>query len=251
MFNLTKKINARNSLFALSLTALGLLIVPNSAQAANLVSNTNFSDADFRSLIDNGDFSELFVAEGRIGDSARGTRQYKELKINGDVANGAPVSEETQFNWGNGETYDFSLEYDGSTVTYVVDGVTLTSNDFGDSVNNIFFRTSAWENTTTSLTNLVFNGTTIGDVTSDAVGGRDIDYLQINDISSPFTITGKAAMSWDATNARPKDSQSAFQIKVGNSPTPTSVPEPGTIGAIFITGLTGFGLSKKKQKNQV
>ncbi len=209
-----------------------------------LVNNTNFNDADFNSLIDNGQFSELFVGEGRIGD--RGGNAQKELKINGDVAEGAKVSEETQFNWGNGEKYDFSLEYDGSTVNYMLGGKTLTSTDFNGPINSIFFRTSAWENTTTSLTDLMFNGTAIGDLTSSESGSRDIDYLQLKDVSSPFKITGKASMTWQGT--APRGSRNAFQIKVGNSP--TSVPEPGTIGAIFITGMTGLGLSKKKKKDQ-
>ena len=55
-------------------------------------------------------------------------------------------------------------------------------------------------------------------------------------------------MSWEGTD--PRGSRNAFQIKVGNSPTPTSVPEPGTIGAIFVTGMTGLGLSKKKKKDE-
>lgn len=246
MFNLTKKINARNSLFALSITALGLLMAPNSAQAMNLVNTTNFTDADFNNLIDDGDFSELFVAEGRIGD--RGGRAQKELKINGDVTQGATVATETQFNWESGQQYDFSLEYDGSTVNYMLGGQVLSTQDFSGPINSIFFRTSAWADTTTALTDLVFNGDAIGDLISNESGSRDIDYLQLNDISSPFKITGKASMTWEGK--APRGSRNAFQIKVGNFPT-TSVPEPGTIGAIFITGLSGLGLSKKKKKDEV
>lgn len=107
----------------------------------------------------------MFVGEGRIGD--RGGNAQKELKINGDVAEGAKVSEETQFNWESGEEYDFSLEYDGSMVNYMLGGQTLSSTDFSSPINSIFFRTSAGANTTTSLTDLVFNGTAIGDLTKE------------------------------------------------------------------------------------
>lgn len=251
MFNLTKKINARNSILALGVAAVGLLMAPSSAQAFTLVDRTDFDDTDFDdtdfiSLTNSGEFSELFVAEGRIGDSARGTAQYKELKINGDVLDYAPVAEETQFDWKSGEEYDFTLKYDGSTVNYTLGGQTLSTNEFSSPINSIFFRTSGWKNSTTSLTNLMFNGEAIGDLTSNGTDdSRDIDYLQLNDASSSFEITGTASMTW--SGIKPKGSQSAFQIKVGNS-TPASVPEPGTIGAIFITGMTGLGLSKKKKK---
>lgn len=88
----------------------------------------------------------------------------------------------------------------------------------------------------------------VNDLFSNGSSSRDIDYLLLNDVSSPFKITGTASMSWEGTD--PRGSRNAFQIKVGNSPTPTSVPEPGTIGAMFVTGMTGLGLSKKKKKDE-
>lgn len=250
MFNLTNKINARNSILALGVAALGLLIAPNSAQAMNLVNHTDdFNDQKFNALIDNGEFSELFVGEGRIGD--RGKAATYELSINDDVEKGAKPVTQSQFDWANGEEYDFTLEYDGNTVNYMLGGQTLSTNDFSGPINSIFFRTSAGKQTTTALTNLMFNGTAIDDLISSDTDRRDIDYLQLDDISSSFTITGKASISWDSQGTKPntKNSLNAFQIKVGNSPA-TSVPEPGTIGAIFITGMTGLGLSKKKKKDE-
>ncbi len=249
MFNLTKKINPRNSILALGVTVLGLSIAPNSAQAMNLVNHTDdFNDREFNALIDNGQFSELFVGEGRIGD--RGKAATYELSINDDVQKGGLPVTQKQFNWENGEEYDFTLEYDGNTVKYMLGGQTLDTNDFSGPINSIFFRTSAGADTTTSLTELKFNGTAIGNLISSDTDSRDIDYLELNDISSSFTITGKASMSWKTkpnNKLNTKNSLNAFQIKVGNS-TPKSVPEPGTIGAIFITGMTGLGLSKKKKK---
>ena len=84
----------------------------------------------------------------------------------------------------------------------------------------------------------------VNDLISIGSDSPDVDYLQLNDVSSPFKIRGTASMSWEG------GSRNAFQIKVGNSPTPTSVPEPGTIGAIFVTGMTGLGLSKKNKKDE-
>ncbi|MGB3759980.1 MAG: choice-of-anchor W domain-containing protein [Rivularia sp. (in: cyanobacteria)] len=254
MFNLTKRISARTSLFALSFTALGLLTAPNSAQAMNLVNHTNFTDTDFNSLIDNGQFSELFVAEGRIGNN-NSRENYGERELGINTATGANV-EAGDFYWGDGTDpntgYDFSLMYDGSKVTYKLGGQTLSSNDFGGSVNTIFLRTFAQKdrnnnsNNEVTLKDLVFNGESIGSLSSTGDKNKDVDYLQLTDISAPFTLTGKTSMKWEGNN--PMRSNLAFQIKVGNSSTPTSVPEPGTIGAIFVTGMTGLGLSKKKEK---
>lgn len=252
MLLLTKKIDLGNSFFALGITALGLFLVPQSARAVTLVNNTSYTDADFREQIENGEFSELFVAEGRIGN--RADNGEKELKINGDVVDGAKVSEETQFNWGNGTLYDFSLMYDGSKVTYELGGKTLTTTEFSGSVNSIFFRTAAQENKSNhynksvTLQDLVFNGESIGSVSSSGGENRDVDYLQIKDISTPFKLTGKTSMSWEGEK-NPMRSNLAFQIKVGNYSSTASVPEPGTIGAIFITGITGVGLRKKKKGN--
>ena len=123
---------------------------------------------------------------------------------------------QTNFNWENGTEYEFSLEYDGSMVNYILGGKTLSTQEFNGPINSIFFRTSAWENTTTSLTNLMFNGTAIGDLISNGIGSRDIDYLQLNDISSPFTITGKASMSWQEIkgNSNLKILSMLFKLKL-------------------------------------
>lgn len=244
MFNFNQKNNVQNSLCALGLTALGLFMVPESAQAFTLVNNTGFTDRDFNQQITDGTFSELFVAEGRIGD--RGGAATYELSINDDVVKGAKPVTQTQFDWQNGQEYEFSLEYDGSMVNYILAGKTLSTSNFSGPINSIFFRTSAGKNTTTSLTNLMFNGGAIGSLSSSLNDSRDIDYLQLKDISSPFIITGKASMSWEGT--APKNSLNAFQIKVGNAPK-AKVPEPGTIGAIFLTGITTLALSKKKLKS--
>ncbi|NJM23886.1 MAG: PEP-CTERM sorting domain-containing protein [Richelia sp. RM2_1_2] len=245
MFNLNQKNNVQNSLAALGLTALGLFIVPESAQAFTLVDKTGFTDIDFNQQIADGTFSELFVAEGRIGD--RGGAATYELSINDDVVKGAKPVTEKQFNWESGKEYEFSLEYDGNMVNYILGGETLSTSNFSGPINSIFFRTSAGKNTVTSLTNLMFNGGAIGSLSSSLNDSRDIDYLQLKDISSPFIITGKASMSWQGTP--PKNSLNAFQIKVGNSPK-AKVPEPGTIGAIFVTGMAGLALSKNKKKNE-
>ncbi|MBD2625006.1 choice-of-anchor W domain-containing protein [Trichormus variabilis] len=256
-------IHKYKSLLVLGLVTLGLGLAPNQAKAVTFTPLTSqdatpgFDDADFNLLLNNGDFKELFVAEGRIGNNGTGGNGERELGINRDVKAvtnpGQPVAQ-GNFTWGNGKLWDFSLEYDGSKVTYkVLDGnqtISLTSQEFSGSVNQIYLRTLA-NNTgnsqnAVSLTNLVFNGTSIGSLASTSTStSKDLDYLGLSNISSPFTLTGKTALSW--LGAAPSRSNLAFQIKVGTSPQSESVPEPGMLGGICLAATMGAAVSKKKK----
>ncbi|MEM7556684.1 MAG: choice-of-anchor W domain-containing protein [Cyanobacteria bacterium P01_A01_bin.84] len=234
-------LNKGKIVFAVSLAAFSLCAVSNPANAFSLVDRTNFNDTDFRDTIKDNKFSELFVAEGRIGNNK--LNGDRELGIN--TATGAPVAQ-GQFNWGNNSFYDFSLEYTGNKVNYFLDGNLLSSEKFSGSVTDIFFRTRAAAESQISLSHLTFNGNQIGSLSSKGNDSSDVDYLQISNISSPFTITGKASMAW-TSNQPPRNSHLAYQIKVGTSPT-TSVPEPGITSALLVAGITGLGLGRKKKQ---
>lgn len=248
MLSIHKSMNYGKSLIVLGLATLGLFLAPNSAKAFSLVNRTNFTDTDFENLTRSGQFSELFVAEGRIGD--RGGNATYELSINNDVNQGAAPATQEQFDWGNGKLEDFSLEYTGSQVNYIVGGKTLTSTAFSGPVNDLFLRTYASNNSTATLNNLVLGGNQIGNLSSTATGtNTDTDYIEISDISAPFKITGQTALSW--TGTAPSNSQLAYQIKVGssrNTPSTTSVPEPGTVAAILLATVAGIGSSKRKKQ---
>ena len=244
MLRVRKSINYSKSLIVLGLATLGLFVAPHSAKALTLVNQTGFTDTDFENLINQGQFNELFVAEGRIGDLG-GTATY-ELSINEDVEKGANPVQQQQYAWENNKPVDFSLEYTGSTVNYTVDGKLLSSNAFNGPVSDIFIRTFASNNSAVSLTNLAFNGEGIGNLGSSSLGiASDVDYLQIGEISDPFVITGKTSLFWAANP--PRNSQLAYQIKVGGSSSSTSVPEPGTVGAIFLATVAGIGYGTRKK----
>lgn len=244
MLCVRKSIKYSKSLIVLGLATLGLFVAPHSAKALTLVNQTGFTDTDFENLINQGQFNELFVAEGRIGDLG-GTATY-ELSINEDVKKGANPVQQQQYAWENNKPVDFSLEYTGSTVNYTVDGKLLSSNAFNGPVNDIFIRTFASNNSVASLTNLAFNGEGIGDLLSSSLGiGSDVDYLRIREISDPFVITGKTSLFWTGATP-PRNSQLAYQIKVGGSSSSTSVPEPGTVGAIFLATVAGVGYGRRK-----
>ncbi|MFM2063695.1 MAG: hypothetical protein RLZZ507_3366 [Cyanobacteriota bacterium] len=248
-----------------ALVTLGLLITPHQAKAVTITPLTSqdatpgFDDTDFNLLLDNGDFKELFVAEGRIGNNAGNGTQ--ELSINQDVQAlinpGQPVVQD-QLNWVNGKLWDFSLQYDGSQVTYKLfesgnstATKTLYSTQFTGPATDIFLRTRARDNnsSTTSnsitLSDLVFNGTSIGNLSSLGSATRDIDYLHLSNITTNFTLTGKTSFNW--TGTAPTNSHLAFQIKVGTSPKSTSVPEPGMLGGICLAVTMSAAVSRRKK----
>ncbi|MGA9381521.1 MAG: choice-of-anchor W domain-containing protein [Phormidium sp.] len=233
-------INLRSTFLTLAVVGLGAVSVPEAANAFTIVDRTGFTDTEFNSLRTEGEFTELFVAESRVGNASLNTAE-RELGIND--ANGTPFAT-GQFAWGNNQAVDFLLEYTGELVKYTVGGQLLSSSAFSGPVTDIFLRTRAAANSTMALSDLVFNGSGIGNLFSSGSGGSDVDYLQVSDITTPFTITGKSLMSW--TGTPPNNSALAYQIKVGTTPV-ESVPEPGTVGALLAAGVLSVGL-KKKQK---
>jgi hypothetical protein len=90
MFTLNQKFNAVNSLFALGITTLGFFMVPLSAQAFTLVDRTDFDDTAFELQRTNGDFTEVFVAEGRIGNN-NARKGYEERELGLNTATGTNV----------------------------------------------------------------------------------------------------------------------------------------------------------------
>ncbi|NJL61965.1 MAG: hypothetical protein HC903_09165 [Methylacidiphilales bacterium] len=65
-----KLINQRKSLVVFGLAAIGLISAPSSASAFTIVNTPGFGDTAFEQLRTDGKFTELFVAEGRIGNNA-------------------------------------------------------------------------------------------------------------------------------------------------------------------------------------
>jgi len=158
-----------------------------------------------------------FVAEGRIGDLS-GAAEH-ELNIHTPPYN---VEDEYRyFDWSNnGVPVPFTLDFDGTTVTYTVGGETLTYlPESVDDITDIMIRTRATKTDTgIMINNLVLNDTPL-DGTSVAVGdttGIDVLWLNGYDLSEGFTLEGESVMYWTSENM-PMRSHLAFQIKVGNA----------------------------------
>jgi hypothetical protein len=253
MFFVDKYINSSKLLISLCLATLGLFLIPKSAEAFSLVNRTNFSDTDFQNLLEGGKFTELFVAESRIGNNSL-DKAERELGINRAIApndssgvnNGDPVVTGDRV-WNQGQLVNFSLEYTGDKVTYTVDNQILTSNNFSGSASDIFLRTFASNNGIIELTNLALDGQKIGDLSSSSINGSsDTDYIQISNISAPFKLTGQSLLNWTGSQT-PQRSQLAYQIKVGKSII-KEVPEPSTVAAILLATVAGVSFNQRKKK---
>jgi len=220
-------------------STLGVLSQGLSAQAASLMPG-NISDAQFNQLMTSGQFSETFVTSSRIG----GKSTY-ELGILDPQNNLAP-DQEDEFAWVSGDIVNFSLAYDGSDLTYSVGGQTLSTTAFSGPVTDLFLRTRAADNSAINLSNLMITDDTgalsLGSSGSAGMGGTDVDYLQIGDVTGAFTLTGESVMTWDS-NDPPKQSELIFQIKAGPS---QSVPEPTSLAAIALFGAAGLKLRRRK-----
>ena len=249
MISFGKLINQRKIFAVVGLAAIGLVIAPNSANAFTLVNRAGFTDNDFENLRTQGQFTELFVAESRMGDNLASAGNH-EIDILGDTKKTFTPDQTGNRTWVNGQVLDFVLEYTGSQVTYSVGGQTLSTSAFSGGVTDIFLRTFANPlGSKSTLSDLVFNGTSIGSlesaaITNAAVTTADIDYLQITGVTAPFKLAGKSSFAW--TGTAPRNSNIAYQIKVGNSS--QSVPEPGMVAAIVVAGAAAIN-KRKKQAN--
>lgn len=227
-------------------SALGLATVATAAisTTAQAISFTplSISDAEFNAMRANGSFTELFVAESRIGNNGFGGNEEREFGINTDT--GANVAAGQRV-WTNGGAVDFVLEYANNLVNYIVDGVTLSSTQFSGPATDIFLRTKSVVNTTTtnssmSLTNLFLDG--FGAISDLVSNGNDVDYLRISGLTGPFTLRGTSIMAWSGET--PSRSNLAYQLKVGTSPQ-QSVPEPSVVFGLLL-GASVFGKLRRQ-----
>lgn len=244
------KSNISTFLLATGLAVAGTLSGANiqSSLAATFTPLPGFTDANFNQLKNDGKFQEDWVAEGRIG----GPTTFEQGIVNWttNTTNNTPAT--AHFNWPNGTAVSFSVTYDtanNGTLTYQLDGLAplvvtnITESVRVPEINHLFLRTrSNRSDTSVILQDLQIGGMSYaGNLTSSGAG--DVDYLQISDLNVPFTLTGKAILSWEGNS--PTQSNLAFQIKGGYN-VPMGVPEPASVLGLLAVG--GLGLATKRSK---
>lgn len=241
-----------SSLAAAALASLAAVaIAPHPASAFEVSRQSTLTDLEFNALIANGDFTETFVAEGRIGD--RGSAATYELSVNTPISPGvgATPAVQAQYNWISGQTYNFKLQYDGTAVKYsLFNGSTWTNISTSDArvlgpANAIYFRTRETSSSNAKLDNLKLNGSALGAYTAPETGDADgVDYLVLKGLGSSFELTGDVLLSW--TGTAPKNSALAYQIKVGRVKENKRVPEPATL--LGLVAIATAGLATKRRR---
>jgi len=236
--------NTQKTLLSTAIATLGCLSLSTTAHAFSLgghmTSEGYDADLSYNALFPEGDSADdtAFVAESRYGDLG-GAAQY-EFKIFDHQAGGG--LDEANFNWGNGTSYDFSLEYTALGWTYSLfefgteNLLTAVTEAFTAPFSDIFIRTRANNGTSVVVDNLFLDGVAVGDrsAVENVNGDFGVDYLRITDVSEPFKLTGTSTMSW-TEGSNPTKSRLAYQIKVVNLEDTQPVPEP--------TILVGLGVS--------
>jgi hypothetical protein len=259
------------SLFALAATTIGLFSLPSHANAFTVKYVPEFRDVeDFEALISNGGYREEFVVQSQIGNNTVSGQNAlsgdSELQIFDVVysTNSTPYRRtlpgvaSSQFAFTSGQAVDFSLEVIGSQVTYTVGNRVLSRSSFTSPFTDLFLRTRA-DSGSMLLSNLKLNGQSIGSGFLESNSSDTLKYLIIGGIQGDFTLTGQSTMNFTqapfAQAAR--GARIAYQIKAGRltdsarqsliGETEKSVPEPGTVGALLLTGIALVGSSRTKK----
>lgn len=196
----------RQSFFTIALATIGLFLSPIEANAISL--RTVSSEAELGALSSR----PAFLATGQIGAV---------------ILNKAGAAEQRlDWNWSNGEKYPFALSYDGLTARYTVGDKTLETQTQGSS-NDIFIYTKA----TSSCINVVLNNlslqTSLQNLTISGIAAscetNELSILHISDVGERFTLTGNAMLSW--ADGSPNSTEVSYQILVGNTNSPTTLPD--------------------------
>lgn len=200
-----------------------------------------------------------FVAEGRIGHP----EQTFELKVGPDTH--TPGGErEADYEWVNGDWADFTLDFDGTDVSWTLGGVSIDYT-FSSSINNfnslVMRAATPGADTSVVFDDLTLDGVSLGAFSNiwneDAQdSGRQVNWLaieQAGDLGAGFNLTGSVALSWGSD--RPTQSNLAFQIKGADGPVlidtrqnATGVPEPATLALLGI-GVIGLGFASRRRSD--
>ena len=224
---------------SLSLPLLGLAGYAPQAQAFTVNGHLNGEQA----------FEDLGVTPAWAAESRIGGQSTYEIDIHDADWNVT----QNEFNWVNGAEYNFSLTFDGSQLIYDVAGVSVTQTVSQNNFSDLLIRTTARQTgDSAEVKNLFLNDVAVSETSffgcEDASGcdyWNSSQYLQISDLSGPFTLTGTSVFSWEGE--RPTQSKLAYQIKLVEGDDSQPVPEPASILGLGV--IAGCASQLKRRRN--
>ncbi len=261
--NTMKKLSASTRCLVV-LAGLSGSVLSLSANAAEVsqLNAVHITDSQLTSLIGS---SAVFAAMGQLGDAIDSTAstgggpgtRLSSLLANGSVQAAAtgnahelglgyalsePASTR-QFDWGNGNTETFWLNFDAdnSKITYSLGGKTMkymAPEPFGFS--DLVIRTQANNENESFLSDLMINGTSIGSTYSNG-GGADVLHVNGLDFSRSFSLIGNAMLAWQGALA---DQDAGFSLQFIQA-----VPEPAQV-LMLLAGIAVIGTFSRLRKNQ-
>lgn len=248
---------------SLGIACLGFSLFSTPASAVNF---TKFSDADVPSLSGWTDLG--WKLEGRAG-----VKGYGDWEIGiGENIDPLTPTEQLTWDWDNGETVNWELNWDGSTVNFTFDNRPELS--YTSTVDNSlnFDSFYLWTRATTKTGKVAPHTEIYLEVTEFQELGA-VDFTKVSNIFSFATapessdetditknwftsdreiaaLKGIVRMSWDENAVNPNQARArslvGFKI-VGydNNPEPTSVPEPGIV--LGLLSVSGVALMQKRR----
>jgi hypothetical protein len=241
----------KSAVIGTALTSLAFVAQP--FQSASAVTLTHVSSED-TSVLPDGWESLNWVVEGKVGSIS--TWEFALENSSYQVQNNF------NWTWQNGALVNWSLDWDGSTVTFNIGNNTLSYNSLTSplSFDGFYLWTRATQHNTVAEGTSVYlavnqvNGTTLGSLaTSSAVapsgGLTDIAKEWYSSDTAINSLGGVMSISWDPAARNPQtagaNSRIGFKIVGFNLPQP--VPEPGvTLGLLLLGGL---GVASRMNKN--
>jgi hypothetical protein len=159
-------------------------------------------------------FERCFWVQGRVGSTSHHGNFSSELELS---KRSSRRSQQADFDWDNGGTHTFAIEWNGQRASFALDEVLLE--DFLDcaELNALSFRCRA-KHGSVLINNLAVNGTPLGEDVFVQAGGEagKLSLLRlVCTLGEPFTLTGDVSLKWDRKH-RPRNWQLAFQIAAGH-----------------------------------
>lgn len=184
-------------------------------------------------------FSNVFVAEGRIGDSARrpGNRSH-ELSLSRSVGKAFAAEEAANTSWRSGEAAPFELNYDGAGhVTFKVGSVGVSHLTPADSsiLNGILFKAKTTKGSASLIVeDLKLDGQSIG-LNLSANGNSTAMLVKTDLLKDGFVLRGTIRMEFLNTGkAVPRNSDISLQIAAGHvAPEPASLLLLSAVSALW------------------